>query len=165
MDKTDIIKIINEANINNAYALATFYNKVCVGYYENGDLHFYETVDFDLCTQIRLFNEELELRIVKVDEKIYSKIIKDDDYKNKLNDEYMFISGNKIIEKNEKFTVIEQINRKVALPLTLSEEEVKAGIRLIVRNFCAVDENKQVTIVESRLVGFSKCEEEDKSNE
>lgn len=164
MDKEEILNKIKEANIDTAYVLATFLNKIRVGYYENNDLHFYDEVNFNLCTQIRIFNKDIELKIVEIDEKVFSKTIKDEDYTYRLNDEYMFISGNQIIAQNEKFTLIEQINRKIALPLNLTEEEVKKGIRLIVRNYCNIDENNQIIMSESRLVGFSKDEREGKQN-
>ena len=45
-------KIYNELkqnNINKAYVLAIFKNKVELGYYSLNELHFYDLVDFDLC--------------------------------------------------------------------------------------------------------------------
>lgn len=164
MDKTFeeyVITLLNNENVNKAYVLATFLNKVCVGYIEEKHIYFNEEVNYSLCTEVRIFNEEMEIRIVKADGKIYSKIIKDEDYNFKLNDEYMYISGNKVLETNDKFTVVEQVNRKIALPFKLTKQEIENGVRLIVRNYCDVDENEQVIITESRLVGFSMNEREE----
>lgn len=160
MNKSDILNKIKENGIKKAYVLATFYNNVCIGYYENDEIYFYNDVNFKLCTEIRIFNKDLELKIIKIDEKIYTKLIKDSDYSDRLNDEYMYISGNKILATTEKYTVIEQINKKIAVPLVLTENEVKDGIRLVVRNYCDTDKNNQVIITDSRLVGFSKDEKE-----
>lgn len=161
MDKNEILKIINNYNIKKAYILAIFDNKVCLGKLENNELCFYEDVNYNFCSQIRIFNEQMELRIYKIDNQIYSKIIKDDEVKlddddDKYIDEYMFIVGNKITQQNEKFTVVEQQRKKIALPLPiLTEDNVKKGVRLVVRNYYKVDSNSQVIISESRLLGFS----------
>ena len=113
-------------------------------------------MDFDLCSQLRIFNKDKELRIFKIENKIYSKVICEDEYKNILNDEYMFISGNKILNSDKSdFTLLEQIGRKVAVPAQLTEEQLGKEIRLVVRNYYNTDENNQVTISESRLVGLS----------
>ena len=52
-----ILNIINEHNIQKAYVLAYFYNKVCVGIYENNKIIFNKEVDYNLLTQIRIFNK------------------------------------------------------------------------------------------------------------
>ena len=77
-----------------------------------------------------MFNKDIELRIVKIENEVYSKTIKDEDYKDRLDDEYMFIKENKL----------------------------EKGARLVVRNYCDVDENSQVVIAESRLVGVGREE-------
>ena len=160
MDKNKIIEIINNYNIQSAYILATFDNMVCIGKLENNEFNFYYNVNFNLCSQLRIFNKQMELKIFKVDNEIYTKLIKDEDYEDKLEDEYMFVSGNKIVESNENFTVLEQLGRKIALPLKLTNSDLEKGIRVVVRNYCEIDSNSQVVICESRLLGFSLNEKE-----
>ena len=160
MDKNKIIEIIKNYNIQSAYILATFDNMVCIGKLENNEFNFYYNVNFNLCSQLRIFNKQMELKIFKVDNEIYTKLIKDEDYEDKLKDEYMFVSGNKIIESNENFTVLEQLGRKIALPLKLTNSDLEKGIRVVVRNYCEIDSNSQVVICESRLLGFSLNEKE-----
>ena len=160
MDKNKIMELINSHNIQEAYVLAIFDNMVCMGKLENNELYFYKNVKFDLCSQIRIFNKEMELKIFQVDNQIYSKLLKDEDYEDKLDDEYMFVVGNKIIKNDEKFTVLEQIGKQIAVPLKLTNLDLDKGLRLIIRNYCKIDDNCQVTISESRLVGFSFDEKE-----
>lgn len=92
MKKEELLKIIKNNNMKNSYVLATFYNKVCLGHYEE-DIIFEEEVDYYLCTEIRIFNKEAELRINKYNDKIYYKLITDKEYNDSLKDEYMFING------------------------------------------------------------------------
>ena len=156
MNLEKIYDEIKQNNINKAYVLAIFKNKVELGYYSLNELHFYDLVYFDLCSQLRIFNKDKELRIINIENKIYSKVICEDEYKNILNDEYMFISGNKILNSDKTdFTLLEQVGRKVAVPAQLTEEQLGKGIRLVVRNYYDTDENNQVTISESRLIGLS----------
>ena len=156
MNLEKIYNEIKQNTINKAYVLAIFKNKVELGYYSLNELHFYDSVNFDLCSQLRIFNKDKELRIINIENKIYSKVICEDEYKNILNDEYMFISGNKILNSDKTdFTLLEQVGRKVAVPAQLTEEQLGKGIRLVVRNYYDIDENNQVTISESRLIGLS----------
>ena len=156
MDENEILNLTLSNSIQEAYVLAVFENKVCIGKYENNKLIFYnDNVNYSYCSQIRIFNEDLELRIVKNYNKIYHKLINDKDYGEKLNDEYMFVSGNKIVENNKEYTIIEQIGRKIVLPFSIKQDDLGKGLRLVVRNYCNIDENNQVIISESRLVGFS----------
>lgn len=152
---------IEEAKIEKAYLLLTCYDQVCVGYYQDHQLIFDESrnIDYSLCTKIRVFNKELELRIMKIGDRTISKVITDDANQDVL-DEYMYVIGNKIVDRNNQFTIVEQIKRRVELPFKVTEEEVKQGIRLLVRNYLDVDSNGQVIIKDSRLVGFSKNEKE-----
>lgn len=156
MEKQDIIEKIN---LEKAYVLAYFYNKVCIGIFENKDIIFNENVDYKLLTQIRVFNHEKEIRIVlNEDTKRFETIIIEDlDNENKL-DEYMMVAGNKIEEQNNRFTTVTQLGRKIDLPFKVTEEEAKKGIRLVVRNYFEEDSNNQVIISKSRFVGFTKKE-------
>lgn len=123
MEKQDIIEKIN---LEKAYVLAYFYNKVCIGIFENKDIIFNENVDYKLLTQIRVFNHEKEIRIVlNEDTKRFETIIIEDlDNENKL-DEYMMVAGNKIEEQNNRFTTVTQLGRKIDLPFKVTEEEAK----------------------------------------
>lgn len=161
MNIEEIYSKIIENNITKAYVLAIFENKVELGIYDNNEFRFYNNVDYNLCSQLRIFNKEIELRILKVENEIYTKVISKNNYKNILNDEYMFVSGNKILSSEKSnFTLLEQIGRKVAVPIQLTEEQLEKGIRLVVRNYYDTDENNQVIISESRLVGLSLDEKE-----
>ena len=93
MDKSKILDIIKLENVEKANVVATFYNKVCIGIYENEDFKFDEDVNYSLCNEIRVFNKELEIRIVIKNDNIYSKKITDD---NKIDsfDEDMFLREN-----------------------------------------------------------------------
>ena len=155
MDKNKIMELINNNNIQEAYVLAIFDNMVCIGKLENNELYFYKNVNFEFCSQIRIFNKQMELKIFQIDNQIYSKLLKDEDYEDKLDDEYMFVVGNKIVQNDDKFTVLEQIGKKIAIPLKIANSDLEKGLRLVVRNYCKIDDNFQVTIPESRLVGFS----------
>lgn len=102
MDKSKILDIIKLENVEKANVVATFYNKVCIGMYENEDFKFEEDVNYSLCNEIRVFNKELEIRIVIKNDNIYSKKITDD---NKIDsfDEDMFLredSNKKIKVRN-----------------------------------------------------------------
>ena len=102
MDKSKILDIIKLENVEKANVVATFYNKVCIGMYENEDFKFDEDVNYSLCNEIRVFNKELEIRIVIKNDNIYSKKITDD---NKIDsfDEDMFLredSNKKIKVRN-----------------------------------------------------------------
>ena len=97
--ETKILNVINEHNIQKAYVLAYFYNKVCVGIYENNNIIFNREVDYNLLTQIRIFNKNLEIRFVLNEETNEFDIsIIDDNIPNQgIFDEAMFIAGNKIV--------------------------------------------------------------------
>ena len=101
MDKSKILDIIKLENVEKANVVATFYNKVCIGIYENEDFKFDEDVNYSLCNEIRVFNKELEIRIVIKNDNIYSKKITDD---NKIDsfDEDMFLRE----DSNKKIKVI-----------------------------------------------------------
>ena len=159
MTKEEIIKTIIEKNIDNANVLAYFYNKVCVGIYENEDIIFNQEVNYELLTQIRIFNETKEIRFVLDEESqefIFSEVEDSEIDKEKVIEEYMFVSGNEIVSSNERFTTVTQLGRVVDIPLKLTEEEVKKGVRLVVRNYFEENENKQVVLSDSRLVKFTK---------
>ena len=161
MTKEMIINSIKEKKITKAYILGYFYDKVCVGIYENEDIIFNRQVNYDLLTQIRIFNKDLEIKYVLDEEKqefIYSEVI--EDLEKDHFDEYMYVSGNKILFSNDKFTTITQIGREVDIPFKVTSDEVEKGIRLVVRNYFEENEDKQVVLTNSRLVGFSKEEGE-----
>lgn len=120
----DIKTLIKDQRIKKAYVMATFLNKVCIGYFNGKEICFEEDVNYNLCTEIRVFNKEKEIRMIKVEGKIYSKIITDEEiYKiednekilvgeklEKLNDECMYIRKNKLSEVNNsyiKFTTLD----------------------------------------------------------
>ena len=157
-----ILNVINEHNIQKAYVLAYFYNKVCVGIYENNNIIFNKEVDYNLLTQIRIFNKDLEIRFVLNEETNEFDIsIIDDNIPNQgMFDEAMFIAGNKIVEVNDKFTTLKQTGGKIDIPFKVNEEEASKGLRLIVRNYFNTDKNDQVVIENSRLVDIRMKEGE-----
>lgn len=180
----DIKTLIKSQSVKKAYVMATFLNKVCIGYFNGKEICFEEDVDYNLCTEIKVFNEEKEIRMIKIDGKIYSKIITDENIHilesdkktpvgEKLNDEYMYIRKNKLSEVYNsyiKFTTIDtkgtvnfityladKINKlfgKTVEKKALPSNQKKDDIRLIVRNYCDEDKNGQVVITESRFVGL-----------
>lgn len=93
MNKDEIINIISNANVQNADVIAIFYNKVCVGKYENGQIKFDENVNYSLCNQMRVFNKELEIRLISKNGKILSKKIDDKSGIDSF-DECMFLRNN-----------------------------------------------------------------------
>ncbi len=93
MKKEDILKVIPD-NLEHAHVLAIFYNKVCVGKYINHDFIFDCDVDYSMCTQMRIFNDEKEVRLLFKNGKILLKII-DDTYGIDSYDEAMFLRDNK----------------------------------------------------------------------
>ena len=108
----NLINDLKNKQVEKASVLAYFYNKVCIGKY--------------LLTQIRAFNDKLEIRYVLNDEtgEFEQAIIEDNDNNDYL-DEYMMVSG----------------------------DDSK---RLIVRNYFEEEkDNHQVVISKSRLVGFT----------
>ena len=157
-----ILNVINEHNIQKAYVLAYFYNKVCVGIYENNNIIFNKEVDYNLLTQIRIFNKDLEIRFVLNEETNEFDIsIIDDNIPNQgMFDEAMFIAGNKIVGENDKFTTLKQTGGKIDIPFKVNEEEASKGLRLIVRNYFNTDKNDQVVIENSRLVDIRMKEGE-----
>ena len=123
----DLIDNLKENSVENAFVLAYFYNKVCVGFYENGKIEFNENVDYNLLTQIRVFNEKLEIRYVLNDETgmFNHAIIEDDNENEDYFDEYMLVA----------------------------DDDNK---RLIVRNYFEEEKNNhQIVISKSRLVKFT----------
>ncbi len=157
-----ILNIINEHNIQKAYVLAYFYNKVCVGIYENNKIIFNKEVDYNLLTQIRIFNKDLEIRFVLNEETNEFDIsIIDDNIPNQgIFDEAMFIAGNKIVGENDKFTTLKQTGGEIDIPFKVNENEASNGLRLIVRNYFNTDKNDQVVIENSRLVDIRMKEGE-----
>ena len=93
MKKEDILKVIPD-DLDHAHVLAIFYNKVCVGKYINHDFIFDCDVDYSMCTQMRIFNDEKEVRLLFKNGKILLKII-DDTYGIDSYDEAMFLRDNK----------------------------------------------------------------------
>lgn len=93
MKKEDILEVIPD-NLDYAHVLAVFYNKVCVGKYIGHDLSFDCDVDYSMCTQMRIFNDELEVRLLFKNGKILSKII-DDTFGIDSFDEAMFLRDNR----------------------------------------------------------------------
>lgn len=93
MKKEDILEVIPD-NLEHAHVLAVFYNKVCVGKYIGHDLSFDCDVDYSMCTQMRIFNDEKEVRLLFKNGKILLKII-DDTYGIDSYDEAMFLRDNK----------------------------------------------------------------------
>ena len=161
INKEKIIEFIKENNIDKAYVLGTFYDKVCVGIYEDGDILFNREVNYDLLTQMRIFNRDIEIKYVLDEEKheFICNVTVEDDQKETV-DEYMYISGNKIVSSNDRFTTITQIGREVDIPFKVTDEEVEKGILLIVRNYFEENEDNQIVLSNSRLVGFAKKEGE-----
>lgn len=157
-----ILNVINEHNIQKAYVLAYFYNKVCVGIYENNIIIFNKEVDYNLLTQIRIFNKDLEIRFVLNEETNEFDIsIIDDNIPNQgIFDEAMFIAGNKIVGGNDKFTTLKQTGGEIDIPFKVNEKEASKGLRLIVRNYFNTDKNDQVVIENSRLVDIRMKEGE-----
>lgn len=93
MKKEDILEVIPD-NLDHAHVLAVFYNKVCVGKYIGHDLSFDCDVDYSMCTQMRIFNDEKEVRLLFKNGKILSKII-DDTFGIDSFDEAMFLRDNR----------------------------------------------------------------------
>ena len=160
--ETKILNVINEHNIQKAYVLAYFYNKVCVGIYENNNIIFNREVDYNLLTQIRIFNKNLEIRFVLNEETNEFDIsIIDDNIPNQgIFDEAMFIAGNNIVGVNDKFTTLKQTGGEIDIPFKVNENEASNGLRLIVRNYFNTDKNDQVVIENSRLVDIRMKEGE-----
>ena len=160
--ETKILNVINEHNIQKAYVLAYFYNKVCVGIYENNNIIFNREVDYNLLTQIRIFNKNLEIRFVLNEETNEFDIsIIDDNIPNQgIFDEAMFIAGNKIVGENDKFTTLKQTGGEIDIPFKVNENEASNGLRLIVRNYFNTDKNDQVVIENSRSVDIRMKEGE-----
>lgn len=153
-------RILEKIDMEKAYVLAYFYNKVCLGILEKGEIVFNQKVDYRLLTQIRIFNLEKEIKFVRNDDTKEFEVttIEDNgDISNRI-DEAMMLLGNKIVSQNEKFTTVTQLGGILDLPFQATEEEVKRGIRIVVRNYLEEDNNHQVVIAKSRLVGFTKTE-------
>lgn len=93
MNKEEIVNLIKIQNIEKANVLGIFYNKVCIGEYKNNEIIFNKVVNYSLCNQIRVFNKNMELRIIEKDGKILSKKI-DDNYGIDYFDESMFLRDN-----------------------------------------------------------------------
>ena len=93
MDKNKIIDAIKIESVEKASVIAIFYNQVCIVIYENEDIKFDKDVNYSLCNEIRVFNKDLEIRIIIKDNKIYCKKITDE---NRLDsfDEDMFLREN-----------------------------------------------------------------------
>lgn len=157
-----IYNVIKEHNIEKAYVLAYFYNQVCVGIYENNQITFNKDVNYNLLTQIRIFNKDLEIRFVLNEEtNEYDISVIDDNIPNKgMFDEAMFIAGNKIVAENDKFTTIKQSGGEIDIPFKVTESDVRKGLRILVRNYFSTDKNNQVVIENSRLVDICKEEGE-----
>lgn len=160
--KNVILEKIKECNIENAYVLAYFYNKVCLGIYKNTDIRFNQEIDYSLLIEIRVFNKDLEIRAVldEETENLKIEIVKDDIQNIGYFDEAMFIAGNKIVGENDNFTTLKQNGGNIDIPFNVKENEASKGLRLIVRNYFNVDENNQVIIENSRLVDIKKKEGE-----
>lgn len=131
MNKVEIINLIKAQNITNASVLGIFYNKVCIGKYQNNEIIFNtigkynfpmcsEEVNYSFCNQLRVFNKDMELRIIENNGTIFSKKI-DDNFGIDFFDESMYLR--------------DSFDKK-----------------LVVRNYLNIDKNNQVIIDDSRLV-------------
>lgn len=128
MDKSKILDIIKLENVEKANVVATFYNKVCIGMYENEDFKFDEDVNYSLCNEIRVFNKELEIRIVIKNDKIYSKKITDD---------------NKIDSFDEDMFLREDSNKKIKVRNYLTTDE---------NNQVIIDDSRLVEFIDEKEV-------------
>lgn len=102
MNKDEIKKILENEKINNANVIAICYNKVCVGEVENNEIRFDDNINYDLCYQMRIFNKEMEIRLISKEGKILSKKI-DDNFGIDSFDELMFLrnnTNNRLIVRN-----------------------------------------------------------------
>ena len=158
--ESEILSKLQEYEVGQAYVLAYFYNMMCVGIYKDGEIIFNKKVNYDLLTQIRIFNKKLEVRFaLNEDTEKFEMVIIDDNIPNVGRfDEAMFIAGNKIVDINNNFTVIKQTGGNIDIPFKVEENDLRNGLRLIVRNYFNTDKNNQVIIENSRLVDIRKEE-------
>lgn len=128
MDKSKILDIIKLENVEKANVVATFYNKVCIGMYENEDFKFEEDVNYSLCNEIRVFNKELEIRIVIKNDNMYSKKITDD---------------NKIDSFDEDMFLREDSNKKIKVRNYLTTDE---------NNQVIIEDSRLVEVIDEKEV-------------
>lgn len=153
-----ILEKIKEYNMVDSYILAYFYNKVCVGIYKDGKILFNRSVNYKLLIQIRVFNNDKEIRFVLNEEtgEFEFFVIDDNDGNVGTFEEEMFISGNKIVRTNDNFTTIKQSGGEIDIPFKINEEDIKKGLRLVVKNYFGIDSNDQVIIEKARLVDIKR---------
>lgn len=114
--------------------------------------------------EIRAFDENKEIKIIYDDEKdeLSGPFIKDEEYEKDRDyyDEEMFVLGSNhnmdgnILSSEGKTILIDQ-KKKVILPVTFTEEEIKKGIAFRVRNYFALDSYGVPYVKSYRYVGFS----------
>ena len=121
MEKNDIENIVSNEKIQKAYILAYFYNKVCVGVFENDSINFEENVNYNLLTQMRIFNKDKEIKIILNEEnkEFDISIINETNSKDKF-DEYMIVSENVryYFEENSNHQVVITKSRLVGFTKT-----------------------------------------------
>lgn len=144
-----ILEQISDNNINDAYIMMYFFDKVIIGKYENKKLIIPDTYDETLIDEIHIFNPSLELRYNKEANK-FIKITDTIDFF----EEKMFLIGNQseLIEKDgNKFTRVKQYGREIILPFNIDIKDANHNLRLVVHNLF---DDEQCYICGYRLVNI-----------
>ena len=130
-----ILNQIKSQNMNNAFIMIYFFDKVVIGKYENSQLFIPVSYDEELFDEIHIFNKDLEIRWNKDHEKV--SVIKDtNDYFT----EEMYLIGNSSDIK-DGYTVVKQYGREMILPFGYKIENAKHDLVLVVHNLFSDTEN------------------------
>lgn len=141
-------KIINEIKtheMNKAFIMMYFFDKVIIGKYQNNELIIPDSYNENLVDEIHIFNEDLEIRYSRE----YDEFIEIRDTRDYF-EEKMYLFGNKS-ESVDDGTLIKQYGREIILPFQVNILNAQHNLRLVVRNLFD-DNNTQ--ICGYRLVGI-----------
>lgn len=141
-------KIINEIKtheMNKAFIMMYFFDKVIIGKYQNNELIIPDSYNENLVDEIHIFNEDLEIRYSRE----YDEFIEIRDTRDYF-EEKMYLFGNKS-ESVDGGTLIKQYGREIILPFQVNILNAQHNLRLVVRNLFD-DNNTQ--ICGYRLVGI-----------
>lgn len=129
-----------------------------------------EQVEDDIL-EIRAFDEKKEIKIVFDEEtgELTRPFVKDEEYEKDKDyyDEDMFVLGSNhnldggIVSQDGK-TILTDQKKKVILPISFTEEEIRKGIVFRVRNYFALDSHGIPYVKSYRYVGFHVWEDKNK---
>jgi len=139
----------------NAYILQYTSHSVDIGYFKNGIITFYADRQFDPLDfkDLRVFNEEMEVHIIRKKEKIIARLRKDGQGEDTdIFDQKVMVLGETQKELSEEWTEFSE-NRGTNLTLPLKNAKVQNTFYKA-RNYIEYTPDGELCFKDARLCGF-----------